>query len=130
MPTVFIKKQIKILFTITILSLTGCSVGLSYEQTFDYGYDDYYKIEGTSICFGSNQIGQYVSRKQVQCETRPVQKRKDIGVDAEKSVFLIDGVGRLLDDKKEGMYYFSKEDKCRFFSEDKEVIDVSCYGKK
>lgn len=130
MPTVFIQKQIKTLFTITILFLAGCSVSLSYEKTFDYGYDDYYKIENTSVCFGSNQIGKYVSRKQVSCDTRPIKKRKDISENAENNVFLIDGVGKLLDDKKEGLYYFSKEDKCRFFSEEGDVIDVSCYGKQ
>lgn len=130
MHIVFNRKRLKSLLYITIISLSGCSVGLSYENTFDYGYDDYYKIEGTSICFGSNQVEQYVGRKQVECETRPVKKRKDISVDAEESVFLIDGVGKLLADKKEGLYYFSKEDKCRFFSEDNEVIDVSCYDRQ
>lgn len=104
----------KILLSILILSLSGCSVSLNYEKSVDYGHDKYYKIPDSNICFGSTDLGDgFVSRIQVSCDTMPKEKSATLILDDKNESIFIQGVGQLSDKNLEGTFYFHDDDVCK-----------------
>lgn len=123
----------KILLSILILSLSGCSVTFNYENTIDYGYSKYYKIQDSNICFGSTDLGDgFVSRIQVSCDTIPKEKVSILNIENEKEGVFIQGVGQLSDKNLEGVFYFHDKKICKKRDENsfKESSCIPMFGLK